>query len=98
MRIDTRDIVSISQASRSFGQIAKDVADDGRNRVVLKNSEPTVAIVPMRTMDKLSRIEELEEDVRMLAIAVVRSLTDSGARHDLADVAAEFGIDLDGED
>lgn len=98
MRTDTQDLVSITTASRSFGRIAEAVADDGRNRVVLKNNEPTVAIVPMGTMDKLSRIEEMEEDVRMLAIAVVRSLTDSGVRHDLADVAAEFGVDLDGED
>jgi len=48
-------------------------------------------------MDRLSRLEELEEDVRMLAIATVRSFTDSAARHDLADVAAEFGIDLEDE-
>ncbi len=97
MRTDTQDLVSVSQAARSFGRIVTEVAEGGRIRVVIKNSVPAVAIVPMDTMDRLSRFEELEEDVRMLAIATVRSLADSGARHDLTGVAAEFGIDLEDE-
>ncbi len=97
MRTNTQDLVSVSQAARSFGRIVTEVADDGRIRVVIKKGVPAVAIVPVDIMDRLSRLEELEEDVRMLAIATVRSFTDSAARHDLADVAAEFGIDLEDE-
>lgn len=97
MRTDTRDLVSVTDAGRNFSRLAGEVAE-GRTFVVLKNSEPTAAIVPMETMDRLSRIEELEEDLRMFGIAAVRTLTDSGRRHDLDDVAAEFGIDLDSED
>jgi len=33
--------------------------------------------------------------MRMLALALTRIMTDSGNRHDLADVAAELGISLD---
>jgi hypothetical protein len=37
------------------------------------------------------------EDERLLAVACARTLTDSGERFDLADVATEFGVDLDEE-
>lgn len=98
MRTDTRDLVSVSEAGRTFGRIVSLVAEEDRPQVVIKNSVPTVAIVSMKTMDRLGRLDELEEDLRMLAIATVRTFTDSGARHDLADVAAELGVDLDAED
>ena len=48
-----------------------------------------------RSMDRLDRIDELEEDLLLWGIALVRTITDSGARHSLEDVAAEFGVDLD---
>jgi antitoxin (DNA-binding transcriptional repressor) of toxin-antitoxin stability system len=97
VRTDTKDLVSVTDAGRDFSRLAGEVAE-GRTFVVLKNSKPTAAIVPMKTMDRLSRIDELEEDLKMFGIAVVRALTDSGQRYDLDEVAREFGIDLDSED
>lgn len=94
MRTDTRDMVSITEATRSFGRLAGEVSA-GRTLVVLKNNEPAVAIVPISLMDRVGRLDELEDDLRMLSIALARTLTDDGTRHDLDDVAAEFGIILD---
>lgn len=94
MRTDTRDMVSVTEAGRNFGRLSTEVAQ-GRTLVVLRNNEPTVAIVSIEKMEQLSRIEELEEDLKMLTIAAVRTLTDDGSRHSLEDVAAEFGVDLD---
>jgi hypothetical protein len=37
----------------------------------------------------------MAEDVKLIAIAWARTLTDSGERYSLDDVAAEFGVDLD---
>ena len=96
MLTDTRDLVSITEASRSLSKLTQQVAD-GRTFVVLRNNEPAMALVPMAQMENLNRLEERESDLRILALAIARTLTDSGHRHDLDDVLAEFGIDLDDE-
>lgn len=95
MKTDTRDLVSATKAARDFSSITTHVSN-GRRIVVLKNNEPAVAIVPMSDIERLDNIEEREDDMRLLAVALMRVATDSGERHSLADVAAEFGIDLEG--
>lgn len=94
MKTDTRDLVSATQAARDFSALTARVSA-GSRVVVLKNNAPAVAIVPMADMERLDRVEEAEEDIRMIAVALARMATDDGSRHALADVAAEFGIDLD---
>jgi len=96
MLTDTKDLVSITEASRSLSKLAQEVAD-GRTLVVLRNNEPAMALVPMEQMENLSRLEERESDLRLLALSLARVLTDTGGRHDLDDVLAEFGVDLDDE-
>jgi hypothetical protein len=39
------------------------------------------------------KLEELEEDLRLLSIAVARTMTDNGRRYSLEEVEAELGID-----
>jgi PHD/YefM family antitoxin component YafN of YafNO toxin-antitoxin module len=94
MRTDTRDLVSITEASRSLSRMT-DAVLGGRTLVVLRNNEPAAALVSMAKMDELDRLEERESDLRLLALALARELADSGVRHDLEDVIAELGIDLD---
>lgn len=95
MKTDTRDLVSATKAARDFSSITARVAD-GNRVVVLKNNEPSVAIVPMSDMEQLDRIAEREEDMRLLAVALTRVVTDDGAgRKTLEEFAAELGIDLD---
>ena len=94
MKTDTRDMISATAAARDFSRISSEAAQ-GRTFVVVRNNEPTVAIVPVFQMERLDRIDELEDDVRLLSVALARMGTDDGARHSLDDVAAEFGVDLD---
>lgn len=96
MRTDTRDLVSATDLSKNSARYITEAAE-GRTLLVLKNNQPLAAIVPIETMTELSQLEEREEELRMLAIALVRTLTDDGRRHSLDDVAAEFGIDLSEE-
>jgi len=93
MKTDTRDMVSATTAARDFSRISAEAAA-GRNFVVVRNNEPTVAIVPVSQMERLDRIDELEDDVRLMSVALARIATDDGVRHSLDDVAAEFGVDL----
>jgi prevent-host-death family protein len=94
MRTNTRDIVSVSDAAKNFSRYASEVAE-GRSIVIVRNNEPTAALVPLDRMDRLDKLDELEEDLLLWGIALARTITDSGERHSLEDVAAEFGVDLD---
>ena len=94
MLTDTRDLISITDASRSLSRLAAEV-QEGRTLVVLRNNEPAMAMVPMSQMEDLNRLGERESDLRLLALALARVLTDSGVRHDLDDVIAELNINLD---
>ena len=78
MKTNTQDLVSATKAARDFSSIAARVAD-GSRVVVLKNNEPSVAIVPMADMEQLDRLEEREEDMQLLAVALTRIATDDGA-------------------
>ena len=48
-------------------------------------------------MEELDRLDERESDLRLLALAQVRALNDSGVRHSVDDVLAELDIALDNE-
>lgn len=94
MRTDTRDLVNATSAQRDFSRLSAEAAG-GRTFIVMRNGEPTVAIVPVSKMDRIQRIDELEDDLRLLSVALVRGLTDDGVRHELQDVADEFGVNLE---
>jgi len=94
MLIDTKQMVSVTDATRNASKLFKSAAEDRKTFVVMNGSTPAALITSLDEMDRLHRIDELEEDLRMLSLAIVRMVTDDGSRHDLDDVAAEFGIDL----
>lgn len=100
MKIDTADMISISEASSlGLSRIANDAAE-GRARVILRNNRAIAAVVSVTVMDRLQELDEREENLRLLGVALARLATDTGKRTTLRDAAARFGIDLDslGED
>lgn len=98
MNVDTRDLISITEASsKGVSRLVAD-AEEGRPQVLLRNSKAVAAVVNIDTIERLQRIDELEDDLRLLSIALVRAAADSGRRFDLDDVLAEAGIDPDSPD
>ena len=98
MNVDTNDLISISEASsRGVSRLVAD-AESGRPQVLLRNSKAVAVIVDIESVDRLHRIDELEDDLRLLSIALVRAAADNGRRFDLDDVLAEAGIDPDALD
>jgi prevent-host-death family protein len=95
VKVDTRDTVSVSEANaKGVSKLISD-AETGRPQVVLRNGKAVAAIVDIDRMDRLQRLDELEDDLRLLSIALIRSAADSGRRYALDDVLAEAGIDPD---
>lgn len=97
MKVDTKNIRSASQLARNFGQATEDL-EAGRTIVVMKNNTPLGVLAPLSVMDRLDAIDEREENVRLLALALVRSLTSEGPLVPLEDLLAELDIDLNDDD
>ena len=93
MRIDTGDLSSVTEAGKQG--VSKLVADaeNGRPQVLLRNNKAVAAIVDIAELDRLQRVDELEDDLRLLSIALARAAADSGRRYDLDDVINELGVD-----
>jgi prevent-host-death family protein len=95
VHIDTNDMISISEVSKQGISKLVNEASEGREFILIKNNKPAAALVGI---DKLERLQRIEEDVKLLTMAVVRVATDNGERVSLIDAAARFGIDLDALD
>jgi antitoxin (DNA-binding transcriptional repressor) of toxin-antitoxin stability system len=98
MKVDTSDLISISEASSKGVSKLVTAAEHGRPQVLLRNNKAVAAVVGISSIDRLQRLDELEDDLRLLSIALVRAAADSGRRYDLDDVLAEAGIDPDSLD
>lgn len=104
MKIDEREMVSATDAARNPSQLFR-AAAEGQRFVIITNNTPTAAVVSMEQYRELADLEEREEDLKLLALTLVRVATDRGRRHDLSDVIAKLGYsdaeidaDEDGED
>lgn len=98
MNIDTRDLITVTEAStKGVSKLVTD-AENGRPQVLMRNSKAVAVVVDIACMDRLQRLEELEDDLRLLSIALVRAAADSGRRYDLDDVLVKAGIDPDSLD
>lgn len=91
MKVDTRDIRSATQAARNFGAIVDEV-EGGATIVVVRNNRPVSVIAPVSAMERLDEIDEREEDLRLLAVALVRAATTRGPLVELDDLLDELGI------
>jgi len=97
MLTDTRNLVSVSEVSQNASRVIAR-AEAGERLVIMRNTKPTAIIVDMETADRMSKIEEIEEDLKLLTASLVRMATDNGRRYDLDDIAAELGINLDSDE
>ncbi|HEY5881647.1 MAG TPA: type II toxin-antitoxin system Phd/YefM family antitoxin [Nakamurella sp.] len=80
MEVDTRDLISVSDAnSRGISGLVAD-AERGHSRIIVRNSKPVAAVISVSEYDRLA---ELEENLVLLVAAFARLATDSGDWVDL---------------
>ncbi|MDR7300611.1 hypothetical protein [Haloactinomyces albus] len=98
MRLETNDMRTMSEATRTGVSRLAQEAHAGRDIVLTSNSQPVAGVVSIDKLARMQHLDEVESDLRLLTLAWTRVLTDNGRHHRLEDVAAEFGVDLDTED
>lgn len=83
-------VVSVTEAAkRGVAGLVKDV-ERGEDVVVARRGAPVAALVSMR---RLAELDRLEADLRETALILARAATDTGRRTDLDDAIAAFGYD-----
>lgn len=88
MMIDHRDVVGVTELSNSSSRIVA-AAADGQNFIISKNNRPTAALIGI---DRLQELEDREENIALLALALTRLTTDNSNRTNLRDFINELGI------
>ena len=86
--IDHRDVVGVTELANSSSRLVADAAQ-GRSFIISKNNRPTAALVGMV---RLQELEDREENLALLSLALIRMATDNGNRTDLDDFIAELGL------
>lgn len=93
MRTDTKNLVSLTAFGADVSTYVRD-AENGEPKVIMRNNKPAAVLMGIEDAERLSRLDELEDDLKLLTAAMVRIVTDNGNRHSLDEVATEFGVDL----
>jgi prevent-host-death family protein len=86
--IDTKHMISMADASkRGISALIRD-AESGEDQIVLRNNRAVAAVI---SIERLDRLQQLEDDLADITLAAARLLTASAERSTLDDVLAEFG-------
>ncbi len=92
MLVDTDHLLPIGEAaSRGISRLAAD-AEGGYEYVLLRNSRPVAAVVGVGKLERLQELEQVEEDLRLMALALIRVATDGGERVSFDDVVGRFNL------
>jgi len=92
-QIDTQDLISISDANKIGISGLVKAAEQGEQRVLLRNGKAVAAVIGI---DALQRAEELEDRLLDVSLGLTRLLTASERRHSLDDVLDRFGFTREG--
>lgn len=88
MMIDHRDVVGVTELANSSSRLVADAAQ-GRDVIISKNNRPTAALVGI---ERLQDLEDREENLGLLALALTRMATDNGNRTELDEFINELGL------
>ena len=86
--IDHRDVVGVTELANSSSRLVASAAQ-GRDVIISKNNKPTAALVGIQ---RLQELEDREENLGLLVVALTRIATDNGNRTDLDGFIEELGL------
>jgi prevent-host-death family protein len=88
-KVDTEDLISISEAAKVGLPALVRAVEDGHERVLLRNNKPVAAIV---SIDRLDQLQQIEDDLWDATLVAARMLMTGPDRHSLDEVLAQFGF------
>ncbi len=87
-RVETDDLISISDANRlGVSALIREV-EEGRQRLVLRNNKPVAVVM---SVERFEQLQQLQDDLIDITLAASRMMTTSGRRHSLDDVLERLG-------
>ena len=86
--IDTENLISISDANKLGVSALVRAAEEGHDRIVLRNNK---AVAVVMSVERFERLQQLQDDLIDITLATSRMMTTSGQRHTLDDVIERFG-------
>ncbi|HZU14493.1 MAG TPA: type II toxin-antitoxin system prevent-host-death family antitoxin [Chloroflexota bacterium] len=86
--VDTRDLISISEANKLGVSGLVREAEQGHDQIVLRNNKAVAAVI---SMDRLDELQQLEDDLMDVSLVLARMMTAGTQRHSLDDVLNQFG-------
>jgi antitoxin (DNA-binding transcriptional repressor) of toxin-antitoxin stability system len=90
--IETSGLISVSEAnSLGISRLVRD-AEEGQDRVLLRNNRAVAAVVSMDRFERLQRADDLEADMIDLTLTLARLLTTGPVRHSLDDVLTRYNV------
>src|SRR6266508_6575630 len=88
-RVDTADLISISEANKLGISALIREAEAGHEQIVLRNNKPVAAVI---SIERFAHLQELQDDLLDVSLAAARMLTTGPRRHSLDDVLDQFGF------
>jgi prevent-host-death family protein len=87
-KVETDDLISISDANRLGVSALIREAEEGRQRLVLRNNKPVAVVM---SVERFEQLQQLQDDLIDITLASSRMMTTSGRRHSLDDVLERLG-------
>jgi hypothetical protein len=91
MKLDSQDLMSVSEANALGVAGLIEAAETHGRKVLVRDNKAVAAVIPIGRLEELEAIEDAEDDLLDLALALARQLTTPGPRTSLDDVLREFG-------
>lgn len=89
MLVNTSNLISITEASsRGLSALVRE-AEEGRDRILVRNNLPVAAVI---SMERYEALQDLEDDLRDIWLASARMVTTGPERFSLDEVLEQFGV------
>lgn len=87
-RVDTEDLISISEANKLGVSALIREAEEGRDRIVLRNNKPVAVVMGV---ERFEQWQQLQDDLIDITLVAARMMTTSGPSYSLDEVLERFG-------
>jgi prevent-host-death family protein len=86
--IEPDELISVSEASQLGVSALVRAAEEGRQRIVLRNNKPVAVVM---SMERFEQVQQLQDDLIDITLVAARMMSSSGRSYSLDEVMEHFG-------